>query len=256
MHARHALLFGVLCVLYAAACAQTTTNTTDPDSGIDANETSPNKHMIVSHGWLMCTSTMVLVPVGMVTQRFLSPVCGVDKRIALGLHISVFIIAVILETVGLIIGATYSNGGQGYGAHKTMGYVAYSMLLLSNVLGFLRTQSHPPQEAPEDAEDTTCYAHRAIGILTILCGAYSVFTGKSTLSDIGYGDAADVITYFGFGFQGLLIPTMITCACILRRRKRKQAKEDAENPDTASLLRAGAMQPVQFGTHHVNAVSR
>eukprot|EP01061_Rhynchopus_euleeides_P008905 TRINITY_DN1804_c0_g1_i1.p1 TRINITY_DN1804_c0_g1~~TRINITY_DN1804_c0_g1_i1.p1 ORF type:complete len:138 (+),score=40.54 TRINITY_DN1804_c0_g1_i1:184-597(+) len=135
MHARHALLFGVLCVLYAAACAQTTTNTTGSDeSDIGANETGPNEHMMISHGWLMCISTMVLVPIGIFTQRFLNELCGLDKRIAIGMHISIFVIAVILETVGLIIGARYSDGGEGYGAHKTMGYIAYSMLLLSSRL--------------------------------------------------------------------------------------------------------------------------
>eukprot|EP01061_Rhynchopus_euleeides_P008910 TRINITY_DN1804_c0_g1_i15.p1 TRINITY_DN1804_c0_g1~~TRINITY_DN1804_c0_g1_i15.p1 ORF type:complete len:263 (+),score=73.17 TRINITY_DN1804_c0_g1_i15:469-1257(+) len=228
MHARHALLFGVLCVLYAAACAQTTTNTTGSDeSDIGANETGPNEHMMISHGWLMCISAMVLVPAGIISQRFFNELFGFDKRRILILHISVFIIAMILETVGIALGAAYTTGSEGFAGHKRMGYLAYVMLLVSNLLGAIRAHNHPLPDVPEEAPQASgCTLHRVVGMLTLLFGAYGVFSGKGTLSDLGHGEVADIITYFGIALHSLLWPFVIWC-WVTQAYRRRKARETA-----------------------------
>eukprot|EP01061_Rhynchopus_euleeides_P006108 TRINITY_DN15189_c0_g1_i4.p1 TRINITY_DN15189_c0_g1~~TRINITY_DN15189_c0_g1_i4.p1 ORF type:complete len:182 (+),score=49.86 TRINITY_DN15189_c0_g1_i4:3-548(+) len=175
---------------------------------------------------------MMLLPLGVVTMRFLPDLFGVSKGTTLSLHMTLFAMVVALQTVGLVAVVPYSSGE--HPTHGVTGYICYSLLMVSVALGACSAFKHP---LPLTREQVGTTPHRVVGILTAISGAVAAVTGKLALADLGGSTTADAVQYIAFAFHGVFLPSVVVGRIMLTRRTRA-ALSPPTSPDSAEQLPA------------------
>jgi hypothetical protein len=160
--------------------------------GCSARETVTGDY--VTHGVLMFVGWGLLIPVGMISARYLKPMLGNDVKLAgkplwFQLHLFCQVIGVVVMTAGFILAhASFKEGSwTAAKAHCILGNLAFAFGILQPINAFFRP--HPPEggwgsEGVPKSRQMWELLHKNLGRVVALMAMINIFLGLDRLGTI------------------------------------------------------------------------
>ena len=214
----------VLALLCMQCLAVTPENATSAPS-TNAPDESPDRTLMIVHGWIMSVAFVICVPIGVFSKRFGAIVFGLDPIVAFRAHVVLMSTGGVLAIIGFAIAVNRfeADKGTGYAKHTTLGYVLFSLCLGQLALGV--TSAFCKAEG-DKGRKSFHYVHLVLGMIVLLFGGFQCSSGIKTLRQQGHPDAAYAIQIYGIVIHAIIIVTVI-CCLVIRRRKNQAIKAAA-----------------------------